>query len=138
MPWPETYSSLNPATFPSNQESNEFLSDCSSEELKAKVKQNEEKIKQHEEKFKQYDEEINELKQLLLILLPSDKKQMVQKHFDKRENSAPAKNSTRNDDFSSNNENRTMDKDNVSYLLNLTFLFMNQYLDLKASRIIYL
>ena len=55
-----------------NQESNEFLSDCSSEELKAKVKQNEEKIKQHEEKFKQYDEENNELKQLLLILSPSD------------------------------------------------------------------
>ena len=96
------------------------MSDCSSDELKAK-------LKQHEEKFKQLEEEINDLKQLLLLLLPSDKKQMVQEHFDKRESSAPVKNSTRNDDFSSHNENRTiqddMNKDNVRYLLSCSFLF---------------
>ena len=124
-----------------NQETDEFLSDCSSNELKAKVKQLEEKfkhlekkhdeeIKQHDEEIKQHDKEINDLKQLLLLLLPSDKKQMVQEHFDKRENSVLAKNSNRNDNVSSHNENRTiqddMDKDDVSYLLNYS-------LYLKAS-----
>jgi hypothetical protein len=117
-----------------NQESDEFMSDCSSDELKAKVKQNQEKIKQLEKK---HDEEINDLKQLLLLLLPSDKKQMVQDHFDKRATSALAVKSTRNDDFSSHNENRTiqddMNKDKVSYLLSCSFLFLKQCLDLKAS-----
>ena len=96
-----------------NQETDDFMSDYSSDELTAKVKQHEEKIKH--------------LEQLLLLLLPSDKKHMVHKHFNKRETSAPANNSTRNDDFSSHNENRRiqddMDKDNVSYLLNYSFLF---------------
>ena len=98
-----------------SQETDEFMSDCSSDGLKAKVKQ--------------HEEEINDLKQLLLLLLPSDKKQMVQEHFDKRESSTPTKNST-NDDFSSHIENRTIQddihKDDVSYLLNYS-------LDLKAS-----
>ena len=95
--------------------------------------------KKHEEKFKhlekKHDEEINDLKQLLLLLLPSDKKQMIQEHFDKRKNFDPAKNSNRNDDFSSHNENTTIqdDMDNVSFLLNYSFLFLNQCLDLKAS-----
>ena len=100
-----------------NQESNEFMNDCSINELK-------EMIKEHK---KQHDKEINDLKQLLLLLLPSDKKQMVQEHFDKRENAAPAKNSTRNDNFSSHNEKRTIqddvEKDNVSHLLNYSFCF---------------
>ena len=69
------------------------------------------------------------VQQLLLLFLPSDKKQMVQEHFDKRESSTLAKNST-NDDFSSHIENRTIQddihKDDVSYLLNYS-------LDLKAS-----
>jgi hypothetical protein len=116
-----------------NQETDEFMSDCSSNELQAKVKQLEEKFKnlekKHDEEIKQHDNEINDLKQLLLLFLPSDKKQMVQEHFDKRESSTPAKNST-NDDFSSHIENRTIqdniDKDDVSYLLNYS-------LDLKAS-----
>ena len=116
-----------------NQETDEFMSDCSSNELQAKVKQLEEKFKnlekKHDEKIQQHDNEINDLKQLLLLFLPSDKKQMVQEHFDKRESSTPTKNST-NDDFSSHIENRTIqddiDKDDVSYLLNYS-------LDLKAS-----
>ena len=97
------------------------------------MKQLEEKFKnlekKHDEEIKQYDNEINDLKQLLLLFLPSDKKQMVQEHFDKRESSTPTKNST-NDDFSSHIENRTIQddihKDDVSYLLNYS-------LDLKAS-----
>ena len=116
-----------------NQETDEFMSECSSNELQTKVKQLEEKFKnlkkKHDEEIKQHDNEINDLKQLLLLFLPSDKKQMVQEHFDKRESSTPAKNST-NDDFSSHIENRTIqddiDKDDVSYLLNYS-------LDLKAS-----
>ena len=65
------------------------------------------------------------MKQLLLLLLPSDKKQMIQEHFDKRKNFDPAKNSNRNDDFSSHNENgiikHDVNKDNVSYLLSAAF-----------------
>ena len=117
-----------------NQESDEFMSDCSIDELKAKVKEHEEMIKDHK---KQHEEEINDLKQLLLLLLPSDKKQMVQDHFDKRENSALTVKSTKNNEFSSHVENRTiqddMNKDNVSYLLNYIFLFLKQCLVLKAS-----
>jgi hypothetical protein len=113
-----------------NQESNDFMSDCSIDELKAKVKEHEEMIKDHK---KQHDEEINDLKQLLLMLLPSDKKQMVQDHFDKRANSALAVKSTRNNDFSSHNEDRTipddMNQDYVSYLLLIyVFLFLKQCL----------
>ena len=124
-----------------NTKSDEFVSDCSSDELKAKVKQNEEKIKQlekkHDEQFKQFgkelDEEFNDLKQLLLLLLPPDKKQMVQDHFDTRTNSALAVKSTRNNDFSSHNEDRTipddMNQDYVSYLLLIyVFLFLKQCL----------
>ena len=117
-----------------NQESDEFMNNCSINELKEMIKehkkQHDEEIKQHDKEIKQHDEEINDLKELLLLLLPSDKKQMVQEHFDKRENSVLAKNSNRNDNVSSHNENRTiqddMDKDDVSYLLNYS-------LYLKAS-----
>ena len=87
-----------------NQESGEFMSDCSSDELKAKVKQNEETIKQNEEKIKQlekkHDKEINDLKQLLLLLLPSDKKQMVQEHFDEKEKYAMSVHSSKKDNVS--------------------------------------
>jgi hypothetical protein len=52
---------------------------------------------------------------------------MVQHLFDNRTNSALAMKSTRNDDFSSHNENgiikHDMNKDNVSYLLSCSFLF---------------
>ena len=106
-----------------NQESDEFVSDCSINELKAKVKE--------------HEEEINDLKQLLLLLLPADKKQMVQDHFDKKKNSAQIVKSSKNDEFSSHVENRTIlddiNKDNVSYLLNYIFLFLKQCLVLKAS-----
>ena len=91
-------------------------------------------IKDHK---KQHDEEINDLKQLLLMLLPSDKKQMVQDHFDKRAKYALTVKSTKNKDFSSHNENRIiqddMNKDHVSYLLNYNFLLLKQCLVLKAS-----
>ena len=64
------------------EDTDEFMSDCSSNELQAKVKQLEEKFKnvekKHDEEIKQHDNEINDLKQLLLLFLPSDKKQMVQ------------------------------------------------------------
>ena len=116
-----------------NQKSNEFMRDCSSDELKTKVKQNQEKIKQLEKK---HDEEINDLKQLLLLLLPSDKKKMVQEHFEKRANSALAVKSTQKDDLSSHNENiiiqYDMNKDKVNFLLSCSFLFLKQCLDFKA------
>ena len=81
----------------------------------------------HEEKFKQLEEENNDLKQLLLLLLPSDKKQMVQEHFDTRKNSALTRKPTKTDDFSSHMENRIiqddMNQDHVSYLL-LIYIFL--------------
>ena len=128
-----------------NQESDEFMSDCSINELKEMIKghkkQQDEKFKQlekkHDEEKKQYDEEINDLKQLLLLLLPSDKKLMVQDHFDKRAKSSLSSKSTRTDEYSALTENRIiqddMPKNNVSFLLNCNFLFLKQCLDLKAS-----
>ena len=124
-----------------NQELDEFMRDCSCDELRATVKENQKKIKQHDEQFKQFgkelDEEFNDLKQLLLLLLPSDKIHMVQHLFDNRKNSALARKSARNDDFLSHNENgiikHDMNKDNVSYLLNYSFLFLKQCLVFKAS-----
>ena len=83
-----------------NQELDEFMSDSSIDELRAKVKQLEKDKKQHDEKIK-------DLEQLLLLLLPPDKKQMVQDHFDKRENSALAENLT---------SNGKMKENHVSYL----------------------
>ena len=80
-----------------NKESDEFMSDCSIDELKAKVKE--------------HDEDMNDLKQLLLLLLPPDKKQMVQEHFDKRANSALPVKTTRNDDFSFHDENEIIQDD---------------------------
>ena len=116
-------------TNPALQPRDEFMRDCSCDDLRATVKQNKEQIKQHDEQFKQFgkelDEEFNDLKQLLLLLLPSDKIHMVQHLFDNRTNSALAMKSTRNNDFSSHNENgiikHDMNKDNVSYLLSAAF-----------------
>ena len=77
------------------------------------------------------------MKQLLLLLLPSDKKLMVQDHFDKRAKSSLSSKSTRTDEYSAHNEDRTiqddMNKDNVSYFLNYIFLFFKQCMVLKAS-----
>ena len=128
-----------------NQEPDEFMSDCSVNDLKEMIKghkkQQDEKFKElekkHDEEKKQYDEEINDLKQLLLLLLPSDKKLMVQDHFDKRAKSSLSSKSTRTDEYSALTENRIIEDDmpenNVSFLLNCNFLFLKQCVDLKAS-----
>ena len=118
-----------------SRQCDEFMSDCTIDELKAKVKENKEMIKDNK---KQHDEEINDLKQLLLMLLPSDKKHMVQDHFDKRAKYVRTVKSTKNKDFSSRNENRIiqdyMNKNHVSYLFkNCIFLFLKQCKVSKAS-----
>ena len=99
-----------------NKES-EFMNDSLINELKAKVKDHEEVIKQH-------DEEINDLRQLLLQLLPSDKKQIAQEHFDKRANSALPVKSSRNEKFSASNDKEIvqddLNEDKVNYQLDIT------------------
>ena len=101
-----------------NTDSGEFVNDCSSDELKVKVKKLEEKnkqyektFKQYEETFKQHDEEINDLKQLLMLLLPADKKQVVQEHFEKKVKCALTVNSSKNDSFSLSNDQTVVKND---------------------------
>ena len=94
-----------------NTDSGEFVNDCSSDELKVKVKKLEEKNKQYEKTFKQHDEEINDLKQLLMLLLPADKKQVVQEHFEKKVKCALTVNSSKNDSFSLSNDQTVVKKD---------------------------
>jgi hypothetical protein len=102
--------------------------------IKGHKKQQDEKFKELEKK---HDEEINDLKQLLLLLLPSDKKLMVQDHFDKRAKSSLSSKSTRTDEYSALTANRIIQDDmpenNVSFLLYCNFLFLKQCLDMKAS-----
>jgi hypothetical protein len=76
----------------------EFVSDCSSDEVKAKLKQLEEKLKQHE--------------QLLMLLLPPDKKHLVQEHFDAKEKFALSLPLSKKDDISFNNDKQIV-QDNV-------------------------
>ena len=101
-----------------NTDSDQFGSNCSSDELKVKVEQLEEKnlqyektFKQHENIFKQHDKEINDLKQLLMLLLPADKKQMVQEHFDEKAKCALAAKSSKNDNFSISNDKKNLGND---------------------------
>ena len=101
-----------------NTDSDQFGSNCSSDELKVKVEQLEEKnlqyektFKQHENIFKQHDKEINDLKQLLMLLLPADKKQVVQKHFDEKAKCALTENSSKNDNFSISNAKKNFGND---------------------------
>ena len=94
-----------------NTDLGEFVNDCSSDELKVKVKKLEEKNKQYEKTFKQHDEEINDLKQLLMLLLPADKKQVVQEHFEKKVKCALTVNSSKNDSFSLSNDQTVVQKE---------------------------
>ena len=101
-----------------NTDSDQFGSNCSSDELKVKVEQLEEKnlqhektFKQHENIFKQHDKEINDLKQLLMLLLPADEKQMVQEHFDEKAKWALAAKSSKNDNFSISNDKKNFGND---------------------------
>ena len=94
-----------------NTDSGEYGSDCSSDELKVKVEKLEEKNKQYEQTFKQHDEEINDLRQLLMLLLPEDKKKVVQEHFEKKEKCALTVNSSKNDSCSISNEKTIVQKD---------------------------
>ena len=84
----------------------EFVSDCSSDELKAKVKQNEEKINQLEKKH-------DDLKQLLMLLVPPDKKYLVQEHFDEKEKCALSLHSSKKDNTSFHNDKQTV-QDNLN------------------------
>ena len=94
-----------------NTDSGKFGSDCSSDELKVKVKKLEEKNKQYEQTFKQHDEEINDLRQLLMLLLPEDKKKVVQEHFEKKAKYALTVNSSKNDSLSISNKKTIVQKD---------------------------
>ena len=71
-----------------NQDSDEFMSDCSIDE------QVKEKFKQLEKK---HDEDVNKLKQLLILISPTDRKQMVQEHFNEKEKYVFSEHSSKND-----------------------------------------
>ena len=92
-----------------NPKSDEFEFDCSIDE---RVK---EKFKQLEKK---HDEDINDLKQLLMALLPPDRKQMVQEHFDEKQKYALAVHSPQKDNISSDNDKKdiqdTLNEDKVN------------------------
>ena len=92
-----------------NPKSDEFEFDCSIDE---RVK---EKFKQLEKK---HDEDINDLKQLLMALLPPERIQMVQEHFDEKKKYALAVHSSQKDDLSSDNDKKyiqdTLDEDKVN------------------------
>ena len=84
-----------------NTESDEFVSNCPSDELKGRVKQLEE---EYDKILKQQDKEINDLKHLLMLLLPPDKKQVVQEHFDQKAKCALKRNSSINYNFLSHDD----------------------------------
>ena len=92
-----------------NPKSDEFECDYPIDE---RVK---EKFKQLEKK---HDEDINNLKQLLMALLPPDRKQMVQEHFDEKQKYALAVHSPQKDNISSDNDKKdiqdTLNEDKVN------------------------
>ena len=91
-----------------NTESDEFVTNCSSNELKARVKQLE---VEYDKILKQQDKEINDLKHFLMLLLPPDKKQVIQEHFDQKAKCALKRNSSINYNFSLQDEKQINPED---------------------------
>ena len=98
-----------------NTQSDEFVSNCSRDELKARVKQLE---VEYDKMLKQQDKENNDLKHLLMLLLPPDKKQVVQEHFDQKAKCALKRNSSINYNFLSQDEKEINPEDLIEDKVN--------------------
>ena len=99
-----------------NTQSDEFVSDCSRDELKARVKQLE---VEYDKMLKQQDKENNDLKHLLMLLLPPDKKQVVQEHFDQKAKCALKRNSSIDYNFLSQDEKEISPEDLIEDKVNI-------------------
>ena len=99
-----------------NTESDEFVSDCSRDELKARVKQLE---LEYDKMLKQQDKENNDLKHLLMLLLPPDKKQVVQEHFDQKAKCALKRNSSIDYNFLSQDKKEISPEDLIEDKVNI-------------------
>ena len=94
----------------------EFVSDCSRDELKARVKQLE---VEYDKMLKQQDKENNDLKHLLMLLLPPDKKQVVQEHFDQKAKCALKRNSSIDYNFLFQDEKEISPEDLIEDKVNI-------------------
>jgi hypothetical protein len=103
-----------------NTDSGEFGSDGSSDELRVKVKK--------------LEEEMNDLKQLLMLLLPADKKKVVQEHFEKKAKCVLPLNSSKNDSNDKTIVQKDLKEDEVSTYCWTTVLDYNCMFSLKQHK----